>query len=217
MSMIIQDHVLKPEGRVEYLVVMLHGIGADGENLLPLAADFADVIPNAYFTAPDAPEKYIIDDAFVGHNGYQWFPLWGKSLPELIAGADKATESLKKYIDELLQKLSLDYSRLILIGFSQGCLMAVHAALALPQKCCAVVGYSGAIISESHAISKPDVCLVHGENDDVVPYQQTVFAERKLKAIGVHVESHLLPSLGHWIEERGINIGKEFLKKRIDK
>ncbi len=208
--------IIEPKlGRASHLVVMLHGIGADGENLLPLYKDFIDILPNACFAAPNAPQKYHVEDAFIGEVGYQWFPLWGKTLPELIEGADVASKSLVEYINHMLDKLDLDYSKLILVGFSQGCLMAVHSSLMLPEKCLAVIGFSGAIISEAHAISKPDICLIHGEDDEVVPFQQTVFAERKLKAISIHVETHLLDNLGHWIESRGINIAKEFLRKRV--
>lgn len=208
--------VIEPRsGKASHLVVMLHGVGADGENLLPLANDFKDILPDACFAAPNGPQSYHVENAFVGDVGFQWFPLWGKSLPELIEGANSATSVLKEYLDNMLGKLGLDYSKLILMGFSQGCITAVHASLMFPEKCLAVVGFSGAILTENHVVSKPDICLIHGRDDDVVPFQQTVFAERKLKAIGVNAEVHLLDNLGHWIEERGINIAKEFLRKRV--
>ncbi len=208
--------IIEPRsGKVSHLVIMLHGVGADGENLIQLANDFRDILPDAYFVAPNGPQKYNVGEGFVGDVGYQWFPLWGKSLPELIEGANNATKILKEYIDGLLKKLGLDYSKLILMGFSQGSITAVHSSIMFSEKCLAVVGFSGAILTENQVASKPDICLIHGENDDVVPFQQTVFAERKLKAIGVNVEIHLLDNLGHWIEERGIKIAKNFLRKRI--
>ncbi len=210
----LQSYKITPPSKPSHLVILLHGIGADGENLLPLANDFLDILPNAVFLAPNAPEKYSVE-GFTGDIGYQWFPLWGKSLPELIEGAEKANEKLSVFIKENLAKYNLDYSKLILIGFSQGCLMAVHSGLSLPEKCLAVIGFSGAIISEGNATSKPDICLIHGKDDDVVPFQQSLYAERKLKAINVNVVCKILENLGHWIEERGINFAKEFLKERI--
>ncbi|MDX1950175.1 MAG: prolyl oligopeptidase family serine peptidase [Rickettsiales bacterium] len=211
----LQAYKITPPATPSHLVIMLHGIGADGENLLPLASDFLDILPNAVFLAPNAPEKYIVEGFMMGEVGYQWFPLWGKSLPELIEGASKANEKLSAFIKENLQKYNLDYSKLILIGFSQGCLMAVHAGLHLPEKCLGVVGFSGAIISTDGFNSTPDICLIHGKDDDVVPFQQTIHAEKKLKAVNASVQTKLLENLGHWIDERGINFAKEFLKERI--
>jgi phospholipase/carboxylesterase len=201
-------------GKAKQLVVFLHGWGADGPNLIDLADLFADNLPDAYFIAPNAP--YVCE---ANPYGYQWFSLMNRQPQAMIEGANSAAAIVNQFVDEKLKELSLDNSKLILVGFSQGTMVALHVALRRTPPMAALVGYSGALIGAetlaAEITARPPVCLIHGEADDVVPFPALKHATEALKTVGVKVESHSRPFVGHSIDMEGVKIANEFLKKAI--
>ena len=199
-------------GNPENLVFILHGYGADGENLLDLASIFASSLPSSVFICPDAPFPY----EFMPQMGRQWFSLADRDELKLLHGAEIARKILVNFIDENLKKYNLSYKNLVLIGFSQGCMMSIYTALKLPQACKGVLGFSGTMVSHQETIatvkSKPKICLVHGIDDEVVPCSLGKFTAKTLKNLEINCTFHELSNLSHSIDERGIEIGKQFLK-----
>lgn len=216
------DHKMTPTsfrkpasgGRAKQLVVILHGWGADGYNLIDLADVFARVLPDAHFIAPNAP--FVCE---VNPYGFQWFSLMDRQPQHMLAGARKAVDILNEFIDEQLAELSLDNSKLALVGFSQGTMTALHLALRRTPQMAAVVGFSGALVGadvlEKEITARPPICLIHGEMDDVVPYASLANATNALKANGLSVEAHSRPFLGHSIDLDGMAIAAEFLKGNL--
>ena len=166
-------------GKPKQLAVLLHGWGADGPNLIDLADAFAPVLPEAQFIAPNAPFPCEANPY-----GYQWFSLMDRQPQHMLEGARGAAEILNAFFDEQLKMLSLDNSKLILIGFSQGTMMAVHIALRRTPQIAAVIGYSGMLIGpdvlSKEIAARPPVCLIHGEADDVVPFAMLANAANAL-------------------------------------
>jgi len=199
-------------GKAKQLVLFLHGWGADGPNLIDLADLFADVLPDAYFIAPNAP--YVCE---ANPYGYQWFSLMDRQPAHMLDGARSASAIVNQFADEKLKELGLDNSKLILVGFSQGTMVALHIALRRTPPIAALVGYSGALIGAetlaAEIVARPPVCMIHGESDDVVPFPALKHSTEALKAVGVNVESHARPFLGHSIDMEGIRVASEFLKK----
>lgn len=196
------------------LVILLHGWGADGPNLIDLAVPLSEVLPDAHFVSPNAP--YVCE---ANPYGYQWFSLIDRQPQHMLAGVINAAEILNHFIDTELEGLKLDESKLALIGFSQGTMAALHVALRRTPQMAAVVGFSGALIA-ADALSKeitarPPVCLIHGEADDVVPFRSMEMAAQALKAHGVPVEAHARPFLGHSIDMEGLKAAAEFLQKQL--
>jgi len=189
------------------LMLFLHGYGADGNDLIGLAPAFARHFPDAHFLSPNAPEACEMNPG-----GRQWFSLRDWSPANLLMGIKAVAPLLNHYIDEQLKRLGLEDKHLVLIGFSQGTMLSLHVALHRPNPCAAVVGFSGALIADDPVTSKPPVCLIHGEQDMVVPYQAMQQAETYLKAKAIAVESYSRPRLGHGIDEEGIAIATAFLK-----
>jgi phospholipase/carboxylesterase len=109
-------------GRAEQLIVLCHGVGTDGHDLIDLAPWWAASLPQAAFVAPDAPEPY--DAAPIGR---QWFPLWNRTPAQMQAGADAATLLLGDFLDAELTRLGLPSDACAPVGFSQGAMMALHA------------------------------------------------------------------------------------------
>ena len=197
-------------GKPDKLVVFLHGVGSDGFDLMGLADEFAEVLPNAVFLSPNAPFPY---EAY--SMGYQWFSLSDYSEDKLYQGIQIALPILKEYIDENLAKYQLKYKDLILIGFSQGTMMALQLAPRLPETCFAVIGFSGALVKPSALAteikSKPKIFLSHGDMDQVVPISQHRFSTKSLKNIEITVEDHIIKNLGHSISLESIELSKKFL------
>ena len=197
-------------GAPDSLVVLLHGIGANGEDLIGLADVLAPHFPHAAFHAPDAPQPY----AQAGF-GFQWFPREPESAR--AEGVREAGSVVNTYLGELLDAYGLDSGRCVLIGFSQGCMTALYAAPRMERQLAGVAGFSGALLHgdalTDEARTKPPFVLVHGEQDPVVPPQATANAGQTLAELGFPVEAHLLPGLGHGIDSRGLGIAAGFMER----
>ena len=200
--------------KAKQLVVLMHGWGADGPNLIDLADMFAPVLPDAHFIAPNAPFACEVNPY-----GYQWFSLMDRHPAHMLAGAAKAADILNPFLDEQLAALGLDNSKLALVGFSQGTMTGLHVALRRSPQIACVVGFSGAFIGSDviagEIKSRPPVCLIHGNADDVVPYASMAHAETVLKSQSVPVETHTRPFLGHSIDMEGIATAAKFLQEKL--
>jgi phospholipase/carboxylesterase len=194
------------------LVLLLHGLGADGNDLIGLAPYWAPLLPEAEFVAPDAP--FPCDMAPFGR---QWFSFQDRSPETILAGVRAAAPLLDAFIDEALTARGLSDSELALVGFSQGTMMSLHVGLRRAKAAAAIVGFSGRLIdAESLAQeirSRPPVLLIHGDADDVVPPQSLPMAATALAAAGVPVETLVCPGLGHGIDEEGLRRGGAFLRQ----
>ena len=194
------------------LVVLLHGVGADGNDLIDLAPHWSAAAPDATFVAPHAPFPY--DMAPVGR---QWFSLADRSPALLAAGVRDAAAVLDAYLTAEAASVGVPPSAIALVGFSQGAMTALYAGLRRRPAPAAILAYSGALLgSESLAAEiagRPPVLLVHGEADEVVPTAATRATESALRAAGVPVEALYRPGLGHGIDEAGLSAGALFLQR----
>jgi phospholipase/carboxylesterase len=194
------------------LMVFLHGYGANGQDLISLAGFFKDALPSAHFISPNAPFK--LENIFM--EGYQWFSLENRDLQVMGPQVLHANDILNQFLDEQLQKLNLTRKDLILCGFSQGAMMAMFNALEHQEKAAAVIAYSGKLILPTmlgkKINSKPKICLVHGRQDDVVPFENFVEAEEILSDQKIDFESSAIDGLAHGINEECVEIGKSFVE-----
>jgi phospholipase/carboxylesterase len=194
------------------LVILLHGRGADGDDLIGLAPLFAQTLPNAAFVAPNAP--YTCDAG----PGYQWFASPPDTDPAARLGEIRATaEIVNTFIDDELARHGLADDRLALVGFSQGTMMSLFVAPRRENPCAGILGYSGRLDSPdalaAEIKSRPPVTLVHGDQDPLLPASLMIDAAAALSANGVEVSSHLRPGLGHGIDEEGLRLGMAFLRR----
>jgi len=202
-------------GAPDSLVVLLHGWGADGNDLIGLAPPLSQRLPGALFLSPNGPEPCDANPM-----GRQWFALTDRGPAQMRAGADAVAPAIDAFIDDALAAHGLEDDRLALVGFSQGTMMALHVALRRPRPCAALVGYSGMLIApESLAAeirSRPPILLVHGEVDPVVPVQAMAAAADALAGAGLAVEWHRRPGLAHGIDEFGMRAGAEFVASALN-
>ena len=206
-------------GAAQQLVVFLHGYGADGNDLIDIGRAWQQYLPQAAFASPHAPEP--CGQAPVGR---QWFPLTFRDPNERWTGVNKAAPVLERFLDAELGRHQLPPSALALVGFSQGTMMALHVGLRRATAPAAIVGYSGLLVTppereiEAFAAeirSRPPLLLVHGDRDDLIPVQALFQAAQGLSALGLTVEWHISPGIGHGIDAEGLRHGGEFLARRF--
>ncbi|MBM3558341.1 MAG: phospholipase [Alphaproteobacteria bacterium] len=201
-------------GRPDSLVVLLHGLGADGNDLIGLAPAFAQALPGTLFVSPDAPQP-----CDMAPYGRQWFSLQDRRPATIEAGVRAAASILDAFLDGLLAGHGLGGDRLALVGFSQGTMMSLHVGLRRTAGPAAIVGYSGSLVTgnklPAEIVSRPPVLLVHGDADPILPPSALDFAEAALKAAGVPVDAHLRPGLPHSIDEEGVRLGTALLVRTL--
>ena len=198
-------------GETKALVVMLHGVGADGNDLIGIAPMWAPLLPGVAFVAPNGPEP-----CDMAPYGYQWFSLQDRRPETMLAGVQSAAPIVNAFIDRELERHGLGPDRLALVGFSQGTMTALYAAPRRPAPVAGVLGYSGALMGAAtlaaEATAKPPVMLVHGTDDQIVPFQAMAAAEQVLSSAGIPVETFACRGLAHGIDQDGLRLGVGFLK-----
>ncbi|NQW00941.1 MAG: prolyl oligopeptidase family serine peptidase [Rhodospirillales bacterium] len=192
------------------LVILCHGVGSDGQDLIGLAPYFAKVLPDAQFVSPNAP--YAFDMAPVG---YQWFSLDNPTPESRLAGTQAAAPILNAFIDSQMQAYGLTDTDVALIGFSQGSMMALHVGVRRQRPLAAIVAYSGALIGPelvaNEVKSQPPILMMHGSTDDVVPPDALYEGVAVLQAAGLNVKGEIVPNLGHGLNDQSILAGMAFL------
>ncbi len=204
-------------GRATSALVFLHGYGADGNDLLGLAEPLAPHLPETAFHAPDAPEP-CAGNPF----GRQWFPIpWldGSSEAQAAAGLAAAAADLDAFLDGVLTAEGIAPARLFLFGFSQGAMMALHVAPRRAGGVGGIVACSGRLLVPerlaAEAVSRPPVLLMHGDQDQMVPFEDMGKAGRALDAAGFEVLAHVMRGTGHGIAPDGLGAALAFVRDRL--
>lgn len=192
-----------------HLVVLCHGYGSDGKDLIGLAPHWRSLLPGAAFVSPNAPERCSMSPS-----GYQWFPLSRIDPQETLRGAEAASPKLEAFLDEELARLGLSGDKLALVGFSQGAMMALHVGLRRKVLPAAIVGFSGMLVGPEklpRLATPPPVLLLHGDADTVVPPGALFMSASALGAAGVPVQWHLTKGLAHGIDPAGLALAGRFI------
>lgn len=192
------------------MVIFLHGYGADGKDLISIAPMWAGELPDTIFFAPNAPEICEMSPV-----GFQWFSLADRSENAMTRGAKSARPILKEYIDAKLSQTGLKMSDIAIVGFSQGTMMALYTMPRMEKACAGVLGYSGRLVDaatlKTEAQSEFPICAIHGTADEIVPFDSLKGIEIGFE--GLDITTHARSNLGHGIDEEGLRIGLNFLKK----
>ncbi|MFZ4761732.1 MAG: alpha/beta hydrolase [Alphaproteobacteria bacterium] len=202
--------VLSHSGNIHSALVLLHGLGADGQDLISLAPILTKLLPNTIFLAPNAPQP-----CDMAPYGYQWFSLQDRQEAKIKAGIEVTSPILQAYLDAILQHYQLPDNKLALLGFSQGTMMSLYAAPRRKSAIAGVVGFSGALFGGEELtnpnISKPPILLIHGDDDMVVPVSAMPRALEQLETVGFPVKTLLRNGLGHGIDQEGLQAASQFL------
>ncbi len=204
-------------GTADSMVIFLHGYGADGADLLGLADPMARHLPNTLFVAPDAPNV-----CFMNPMGREWCPIpWIDGSGEETArlGMMEAAATLDTWLAEMAAKTGIAPARTILVGFSQGTMMALQVAPRHVHAFAGVVGFSGRLLQPDflaqEAVQQPPILLIHGDVDEVVPYAEMAAAEASLTSAGFAVETMTADGVGHGISPEGLSRALTFIKGHL--
>jgi phospholipase/carboxylesterase len=197
------------------LVVLLHGYGADGNDLIALAQQWQNLLPDAAFVSPHAPERCA-----QAPSGRQWFPLTMRDPDERWIGVQKARPVLDAFLDAECARYAIDDSMVALVGFSQGTMLALHVGLRRAKAPAAILGFSGALVGPEHLAEAtarsssgrpPPILLVHGNEDELISAESLFLAAGDLAASEIPCQWHLSVGLGHGIDGAGLTHGGLFL------
>lgn len=198
-------------GPAKQVVVLLHGLGSDGNDLIGLAPHLASVLPDAVFVSPNAPQK-----CDMAPFGYQWFSLQSRVPDDMLNGIRQTAPQLDAFLDAQLETYGLEDKDMALLGFSQGTMMSLYVAPRRKSLLAGVVGFSGALLGgedlKAEGIQKPPILLVHGDADEVVPPAALGRAVTELEEADFSVEAHMHRGLGHGIDPEGMQRAGAFLR-----
>ena len=197
-------------GKPGHLVVLLHGYGADGNDLIGLAPVLAPLMPDVVFHAPNAPYP-CEGNPF----GYQWFGISRLDPQVTAAGVRAAAPFVDAFLDDTMATYGLDESKTVLVGFSQGTMMALHVGLRRAKQLAGIVGFSGMLagpdVLKDEIKSRPPVLLTHGDKDEMLPHILSHRAAQVLQQNDVKVGLHIAEGIGHGINDTGLSAAARFL------
>jgi len=205
-------------GEIQSVVIFLHGYGANGADLLGLADPLAEHMPDTLFLSPDAPE-----DCAGAPMGKQWFPIpWidGSSEEESRMGMMRAADDLNAFLDGVMIDEDLLPEQVMVLGFSQGSMMALYVVPRREDAIAGIVAFSGRLLQPEslvdEALCKPPVMLIHGDQDDVVPPQSLPEAAEALQQAGwKEVYAHIMKGTAHGIAPDGLQVALAFMRDRF--
>lgn len=193
------------------LVVLLHGLGSDGNDLISLVPYIQNFMPACHFISPHGIEAYDMAPF-----GRQWFSLRDRTHETILnLTSDNALEATKLITDKQ-NELSLTNKDTILIGFSQGSMMAVYLTLTADTPYGATIAFSGRLIKPKELANKSTpICIIHGKDDDVVACEEAEDLAKYLAEHNILHEKLIINNLTHSIDDKGLKFMIKFLQKHL--
>ena len=216
MSYSLNTTIINPisKQKPKNAVILCHGYGGDGNDISILANYWKNYLPDTIFLCPDAPEKCAVSSV-----GYQWFDLMDQSKQQILTKSLVAEMKLNQLIDEVKAQNNLQANKIILGGFSQGCMISLQTGIKRKDKINSIIGYSGKIIDTEHLskniVSRPKVILMHGDKDEIVPINFFLEAKEFFIRNNYPVELKSFKNCEHRIPQEGSSLGLEFIKKNL--
>jgi len=198
--MTLQTLEVHPTGEPVATIVMLHGLGADGTDFLPLADELdLRAIGPVRWVLPRAPERAVTING--GMRMRAWYDILGTDLQrrEDEAGLRESAAQVQALLEREIAR-GMPARRIVLAGFSQGCAVTLLAGLRFGQRLAGLAGLSGYLpladrtVAERHAANHDTpIFLAHGQRDGIVPLLRGTQSRDALQALGCAVEWHDYP------------------------
>ena len=216
MTFCLDSTIVNPEDKknIKNAIILLHGYGGDGKDISMLSLNWKRYLPNTIFICPNGHEPCSINP-----NGFQWFDLTKDDPKYILEESIKAEKILNKFINEVKGKFNLDNKRIILSGFSQGCMMSINLGLTSKEEFKCIIGFSGKIISQedlkNRKIIATDTLLIHGDSDQVVSPNYMLEAKDFFIRNNIEIETHMIKNCDHHIPIEASSIALNYILKKI--
>jgi phospholipase/carboxylesterase len=197
---------------VNNLMLLLHGYGSNANDLLSIGINIKELLPNTAFLFVNAPTP--CENHVEGCN--QWFSLKTMNLFTILKEIKRSHILLNHLIIEQIKRFNISPNNLIIGGFSQGAMMSLYTGLRQEQQPLGLISFSGMLPDTLETLKKDirnrtNVCLIHGDLDNVVPYNSMSTAEEIFMALDVPCSSFTIENMRHEINEDALKSAKNFI------
>ena len=216
MTFCLKTKIIEPTNskKIENAVILLHGYGGDGQDISLLALNWQRFLPNTIFLCPNGHQKCEINP-----QGYQWFDLSKDDQVYILTESKKAEQILLKFINEVKIKYNLKNSKIVVGGFSQGCMMSINLGLISQQEFNCIIGFSGKIIDKEdlkkRKISSTKMLLIHGDADEIVAPSNLLEAKDFLIRNNINVNINMINNCGHNIPVEASSLALQYIKNNL--
>ncbi len=216
MTFCLDSTIIYPEDKanIKNAIILLHGYGGDGKDISMLSLNWKRHLPNTIFICPNGHEKCSINPS-----GFQWFDLTKDDPKYILEQSINAEKILIKFISEIKTKFNLENKKIILSGFSQGCMMSINLGLTSENEYNCIIGFSGKIIDQDNLSSRKKVStntlLIHGDSDQVVSPHFMLEAKDFFIRNNIEIETHLIKNCDHHIPIEASSIALNYILKKI--
>ncbi len=216
MTFCLDTEIILPENdeAIKNAVILLHGYGGDGKDISMLTLSWRRFLKNTVFLCPNGHEKCEINPT-----GFQWFDLSKDDEMYILKKTLEAENVLKKFIAEVKTKYQLSNDKIVLSGFSQGCMMSINLGVTLEEELNCVVGFSGKIINsnnlQTRIKSKIRMLLIHGDQDEIVSSNFLLEAKDFFERNKFTIQTNIVKNCGHHIPVEASSLALNFIKKNL--
>ena len=216
MTFCLDPIIIKPESdtRIKNAIILLHGYGGDGNDISMLSINWKRHLPNTVFICPNGREPCTINPS-----GFQWFDLTRDDPNYILDQSIKAEKKLNIFIDEVKEEFNLTKDKIVLLGFSQGCMMSINLGLTSDQEYNCIVGFSGKIITQENLRIRKKVStktlLIHGDSDQVVQPNFMLEAKDFFIRNNIEIKTHLIKNCDHNIPIEASSIALNYIRKKF--
>ena len=216
MTFCLDSTIIYPEDKanIKNAIILLHGYGGDGKDISMLSLNWKRHLPNTIFICPNGHEKCSINPS-----GFQWFDLTKDDPKYILEQSINAEKILIKFISEIKTKFDLENNKIILSGFSQGCMMSINLGLTSEDEYNCIIGFSGKIIDQESLANRKKVStntlLIHGDSDQVVSPHFMLEAKDFFIRNNIEIETHLIKNCDHHIPIEASSLALNYILKKI--
>ena len=216
MTFCLDTTIIYPEDKVNIknAIILLHGYGGDGKDISMLSLNWKRHLPNTIFICPNGHEKCSINPS-----GFQWFDLTKDDPKYILEQSINAEKILIQFISEIKTKFNLENKKIILSGFSQGCMMSINLGLTSEDEYNCIIGFSGKIIDQESLANRKkvstDTLLIHGDSDQVVSPNFMLEAKDFFIRNNIEIETHLIKNCDHHIPIEASSLALNYILKKI--
>ncbi len=216
MTFCLDSTIIYPEDKlnIKNAIILLHGYGGDGKDISMLSLNWKRHLPNTIFICPNGHEKCTINPT-----GFQWFDLTKDDPKYILEQSINAEKILIKFISEIKTKFNLENKKIILSGFSQGCMMSINLGLTSEDEYNCIIGFSGKIIDQESLANRKKVStntlLIHGDSDQVVSPHFMLEAKDFFIRNNIEIETHLIKNCDHHIPIEASSLALNYILKKI--